>query len=268
MIHKIDIHLHPISGDKAMEKYLKIMDKHNVVAGLVHGYPIEGWDWGKDMTDPNEAVVEAVRAHPDRFYGTACVNFCNGIDKTLDLIKKFGDKGLIGIKLFSNVGFDPNDDQYEPIWQEVEKRNMLVFAHCGWILPNKADPSMSLKSVGGASPFHFEVPARRHAGINFIFAHFGGGATYLETLVLTSRLKNCYADTCPGWGRWVFENNMPGLKAMFRSQLMYGTDNAGEHYGLDDIWWTEKLTSLGFTYNDIQWYFSENAKNILKVKKI
>ncbi|OGF52917.1 MAG: hypothetical protein A2497_00300 [Candidatus Firestonebacteria bacterium RifOxyC12_full_39_7] len=266
MIQKIDIHLHPIAGDSKMEKYLRIMDKHNVVAGLVHGFPEEGWDWGKDMPNPNEAVVEAVKAHPQRFFGTVAVDFSKGVDKALDLIKKYGDKGLIGIKLFPNVGFDPNDDQYEPIWQVVEKRKMLVFSHCGWILPNSKNPSMRLESVDGASPFHFEVPARRHAGINFIFAHFGGGATYLETLVLTSRLKNAFADTCPGWGRWVFENDMPGLKSMFRTQLMYGTDNAGEQYGLDDDWWSEKLTSLGFTYGDIHLYFYENAKKILKIQ--
>lgn len=261
MMKKIDIHLHPLKGDPKMEKYLRIMDKNNVVAGLVHGLPDEGWDWG--MADSNEETVKAVKAHPKRFYGTVAVDFSKGVDKALDLIKKYSDKGLIGIKLFPNLGFDPNDDKYEVIWQEVEKRKMLVFSHCGWILPNIKNPSMRLESVNGASPFHFEVPARRHANINFIFAHFGGAATYLETLVLTSRLKNAFADTCPGWGKWVFENDMPGLKSMCRSQLMYGTDNAGELYGQDDIWWNRKLSSMGFTREDLHLYFYKNAKKIL-----
>ncbi|OGF49062.1 MAG: hypothetical protein A2231_03845 [Candidatus Firestonebacteria bacterium RIFOXYA2_FULL_40_8] len=263
MIRKIDIHIHPREGDVTMEKYLKIMDKHNVVAGLVHGLESEAYQKGYDA---NEYVLKAIKAHPDRFYGTVCVNFTKGTEKTLDMIKKFGDAGVIGIKLFPNLGFDPNDDRYEPIWQEVEKRKMLVFSHCGWLAPNTKDPSMRIASAFGASPFHFEVPARRHANINFIFAHFGGGATYLETLVLTSRLKNTFADTCPGWGRWVFENDLAGLKSMVRTQLLYGTDNAGEQYGVDDAWWTDKLMSMGFTYGDLQLYFYENAKKILKIK--
>ena len=262
MIQKIDIHLHPKEDDPLMEKYLRIMDKHNVVAGVVHGVESEAF---KSNFDSNAAVLKVIKAHPGRFYGTVCVNFGKGVDKTLDMIKRFGDDGVIGIKLFPNLNFDPNDDKYEPIWQEVEKRKMLVLSHCGWLNPNTKAPETRIASLDGASPFHFEVPARRHAGINFIFAHFGGGATYLETLVLTSRLKNCFADTCPGWGRWVFENDMAGLKSMFRSQLLYGTDNAGENYGLDDIWWTDKLTSMGFTYGDLQFYFYENAKKILRI---
>jgi len=263
MIEKIDIHLHPIAGDPGLDKYLRIMDKHNVVAGLVHGLPQEGWEW--KMGDTNDQVVAAVKAHPKRFYGTAVVDFSRGVEKAVDLVKKYGDKGLIGIKTFPNVGFDPNEDQYEPIFQELEKRKMLVFSHCGWILENETNRAMSLQSINGASPFHFEVPARRHPGVNFIFAHFGGAATYLETLVLTSRLKNTFADTCPGWGRWVFENDLPGLKSMPRHKLLYGTDNEAELYGMDDEWWSKKLTSLGFTYGDLYLYFYENSKKILGI---
>ncbi|MEI7905363.1 MAG: amidohydrolase family protein [Candidatus Firestonebacteria bacterium] len=266
MIRKIDIHLHPMGGDTNMEKYLRIMDKHNVEAGLLHGLEEEGWERPEFKGETaNDALVKAVKAHPKRFYGSVCVNFSKGIEKTIDTIKKYGDQGCIGIKLFPNCGFDPNEDKYEPIWLEVEKRKMLVFSHCGWLLDNDKNPAMRISSLDGASPFHFEVPARRHPKINFIFAHFGGGATYLETLVLTSRLKNAFADTCPGWGRWVFEQNMPGLSAMFRNKLLYGTDNIGEVYGLDETWWTNKLTSLGFTLQDIHMYFYENSAKILGI---
>ena len=266
MIQKIDIHLHPHANDPKMEKYLKIMDKHNVEAGLLHGLEDIGWT-GKDGDTANDAVVSAIKAHPGRFYGTVCVNFSKGIEKTLKTIKAFNDKGCMGIKLFPNCGFDPNDDQYEPIWKEVEKRNMLVFSHCGWLMPNEKDPSARIASIDGGSPFHFEVPARRHPKVKFIFAHFGGGATYLETLVLTSRLKNTFADCCPGWGRWVFENNLSGIGSMNRSQFLYGTDNAGEYYGIDDIWWTEKLLSLGFKYGELEMFFYSNSAKILGIIK-
>lgn len=116
-----------------------------------------------------------------------------------------------------------------------------------------------------ATPFHFEVPARRHPGINFIFAHFGGAASYLETIVLTSRLKNTFADTCHGWGQWVFENNMPGLKSLDKDQILYGTDGAGNLYGKQEIWWTKKLSSLGWNKKEMYKYFYLNAAKLLKM---
>jgi predicted TIM-barrel fold metal-dependent hydrolase len=265
MIRKIDIHLHPRPDDDTMDKYLRIMDRHNVAAGLLHGLEDRGWDTGFSGGTSNDAVVRAVKAHPGRFFGTVCVSFLDGVGQVVGSIREYREKGAIGVKLFPNLGYDPNDERYEPIWVEVERLGMLVFSHCGWLAPNRATPSMRIASLGGASPFHFEVPARRHPGVKFVFAHFGGAATYLETLVLTSRLDNTFADTCPGWGRWVWENEMPGLRSMPRDKLLYGTDNAGEAYGLDDAWWTEKLLSMGFTYDDIGRYFYGNAARLLGV---
>jgi predicted TIM-barrel fold metal-dependent hydrolase len=263
MIRKIDIHTHPIPDDRNMDRYLGIMDRHNVAAALVHGLEDGSWDGASAADTPNDAVIRAVHAHPDRFFGTVCVNFTDGVEKVLATIREFSDKGAIGIKLFPNYGFDPNDDAYEPVWHELEQRRMLVFSHCGWLAPEPKAPSRRISSLAGASPFHFEVPARRHPTVDFVFAHFGGGATYLETLVLTSRLANTYADTCPGWGRWVWENDLPGLSSMPRTQLLYGTDNAGEAYGQDDVWWTRKLLSMGFTDEDISRYFFGNAARLL-----
>ena len=265
MIQKIDIHIHPRQDDADMSGYLRIMDRHNVDAALIHGLEDSSWDPAVSGGTPNDAVIRAVRSHPGRFHGTLCVDFTDGVERVVGKIREFHDKGAMGIKLFPNFGFDPNDDRYEPIWVELEKRKMLVFSHCGWLAPDRKAPSRRISSLDGASPFHFEVPARRHPTVDFVFAHFGGAATYLETLVLRSRLDNTYADTCPGWGRWVWENDLPGLKAMPKAKLLYGTDNAGEAYGQDDIWWSEKLLSMGWSYADIHSYFYGNAARLLRI---
>jgi len=265
MIRKIDYHMHPIGDDPGMEKYLKLMDKYNVTHGVIHGLILD--TMGYVGNGGNEGVAKAVKAHKDRFFGTVCVNFLDGNDKVLDEIKKYGDLGFIGIKLFPNLGFSPNDEKYEPIFAELEKRGMICFSHCGWLGPDPGHPERRMASLDGGSPFHFEVPARRHPKVKFIFAHFGGGATYLETIVLCSRLPNAYADTCPGWGRWVFDNNLSGIQAMPKDRLLYGTDNAGDSYGLDDQWWTKKLTSLGWSYDNINQYFWYNSARILGLFK-
>jgi predicted TIM-barrel fold metal-dependent hydrolase len=254
---KIDIHIHAKEDDPYMDRYVEIMDKYNVVAALVHGVKIPG-------LSSNENVLKVVKRHPKKLYGSVYVDFRMPIKKCIDLIKKYSDFGFKSIKLFPNYGYDPNDDKFEPIWKEVEKRKLLCLSHCGWLILNEHTKDSSALT---ASPFHFEVPAKRHPNINFIFAHFGGAATYLETIVLTSRLKNAFADTCPGWGKWVFENELPGLKSLHIDQIMYGTDNAGENYGKDEIWWTKKLKKLGYSEEDIYKYFYLNAAKLLGIEK-
>ena len=252
---KIDIHTHIMADDAAMDRYLEAMDKHNVEAVLVHGLPMEGRG--------NEAILEAVRAHPDRIFGSAHVDLREPAEQCIDTVRHYASEGFKCVKLFPNVGFDANDECHEPFWQAVEDLGLMCLTHCGWVAPSLG-ASTRLSSLT-ASPFHFEIPARRHPGINFIFAHFGGGATYLETVVLISRLANCFADTTPGWGRWVFEQNMPGLTGLDFSKVLLGTDNAWDSYTEQDAWWTDTLRSQGCTDDDITRYFHTNAAGLLNI---
>ena len=252
----IDIHMHCTADDPTMDRYVATMDESGIVAGLVHGvelphsYGVRG----------NDAVLRAVQRHPGRLFGSCCVDLRAPVAETIRTIERYRREGFVSIKLFPNMGYDPNDDAYEPIWDAVESLGMMCLSHCGWLAP--APDKTRIQSLT-SSPFHFEVPARRHPGINFIFGHFGGGATYLETLVLTSRLKNCYADCCPGWGKWVFEQRMPGLNALFFSQFLYGTDNMGERYGEDIAWWRRTLREMGRSEEDLEAFFYANAARLL-----
>jgi len=164
-----------------------------------------------------------------------------GNEDVLRAVQKHPDR------LFGSVYIDLNDPAEKSI--ETVKR----FAGEGF---------KCIQSIT-ASPSHFEVPARRHPKINFIFAHFGGGATYLETVVLTSRLKNAYADVCPGWGKWVFENRMPGLGSVPFSQVLYGTDSAGARYGQSIVWWRRTLEDMGRPADEVEAFFYGNAARLL-----
>jgi len=52
---------------------------------------------------------------------------------------------------------------------------------------------------------------------------------------------------------------------MPKDHILYGTDNAADNYGMDDVWWTNKLTSLGWNYDDLYAYFWRNNAKILKL---
>ena len=254
----IDIHTHLPNNDPQMDEYVQQMDAFDVRAALVLGVPKRP----ALAMRQNDDVLRAVEKHPGRLYGGMYIDLMNPIDDCIKEIEKYHAAGFVCVKLFPHFGYDPNDEKFEPVWKTIESLGLFVLTHCGWLLPFEDDTR--LQSIT-SSPFHFEVPARRHPKINFIFAHFGGGATYLETVVLTMRLKNCFGDVTPGWGKWVFEQRMPGLATLDFKQVMYGTDNMGANYGRDIQWWADTLRDMGRSDQDLENFFYNNAARILKI---
>jgi predicted TIM-barrel fold metal-dependent hydrolase len=78
-------------------------------------------------------------------------------------------------------------------------------------------------------------------------------------------LPNCYADTCPGWGRWVFEQRMPGLGSLDFRKILYGTDGAGDAYSKQERWWNKTILSLGKTREDCRRHLYSNAAALLRL---
>ena len=262
---KIDIHLHPPAAgsvDLNMDEYIERMDRYDVAAGLVHGVPDDGVS-GRG----NDSVLRLMKAHPRRLFGSAFVDLLSPLDECIAEVRRRADEGFVCVKLFPNYGYDPNDEAFEPFWQVVEDLGLMCLSHCGWLVHRPETAAVRKQSLT-ATPLHFEVPARRHEGINFIFAHFGGGASYLETVTLLSRLPNCYADTCPGWGKWVWEQRMPGLGGLDFSHVLYGTDNMSdpEGYAKDEYWWTKTFTSMSRTEADVERFFYRNAAGLLGIE--
>ena len=255
---KIDVHTHLSQEDPSMDTYVDLMDRYEVERIVCHGWNAKAYGRALD----NEDILKAIKRHPDRIYGSPYIDFLRPVQECIDAVDRFADVGCVCIKLFPNFGYDPNDERFEPIWQKVEDRGLMCLSHCGWLLPNQAHPKMRIQSLT-ATPLHFEVPARRHPGINFIFAHFGGGASYLETITLLSRLPNCYADICPGWGLWVWQNRMPGLEGVDMTRVLFGTDGAGERYGASEVTWTQILKSYGCTDSQMHDFFYGNAARLL-----
>jgi predicted TIM-barrel fold metal-dependent hydrolase len=57
---------------------------------------------------------------------------------------------------------------------------------------------------------------------------------------------------------------MPGLEDFPMTQFLYGTDNCPQgDYTQDERWWTELLTGLGRTPEEIGLFFYGNAAKIL-----
>lgn len=117
---KIDIHLHPVKGDPYMDKYVEIMEKYNVVAGLVHGTSrVKG---GNSNID----VLKAVKKYPKKLYGSIYVDFLMPVKKCIDLIKKYSDYGFVSIKLFLIMGLILMTISLNQYGEKLRKENYFV----------------------------------------------------------------------------------------------------------------------------------------------
>jgi predicted TIM-barrel fold metal-dependent hydrolase len=251
---KIDIHMHVPPNDPTMENYLQIMDRHDVYAVLVHAMPWVGHD--------NAETLHAVKAHPDRLFGSVMVDLRMPVDESIELVRRYAGEGFRSIKLFPNLGFNPGDEHLEPFWAVVEELGLFCLSHCGWLTDKNNFAGKRIQSLT-SSPFHFEMPARRFPKIKFILAHFGGFSDYMQTIVLTTRMANVYADGCPGQGEMVFAHRMPGIEAVDFSKVLYGTDGAGDQYSEQESWWREVILDIGKTEEDCRKYFYNNAAQML-----
>ena len=258
---KIDIHIHPKpDSDPTLDDYVRIMDEHDVEFALVHALPGEFW-----RKSTNDVVRVACERHPGRLYGSCHIDLREAPERNIEKIRHYAAAGFKCVKMFPNLGFDPNDEIHEPVWEVIEAHDLACLPHCGYVAQGMETGRLRLSTLT-ASPFHFEVPARRHPGINFIFAHFGGGATYLETITLCERLDNCFADCCRGWGNWVWQHRMPGIETFPMEKFLYGTDTIGEGYSEDEVWWRELLTDMGRTQEELGLFFYGNAARILGIQ--
>ena len=252
---KIDIHLHLKQDDPLLDQYIDTMKKGETAAGLVHGF---NKDYGS-----NECVRKACEKHKEKLFGSVLLDFRQPAAEVIAEAKAYAAAGFKSIKLFPNYGYNPSDPRFDKIWDAVEELGLLCLSHCGWL------GTWEMKEVDQltAHPFCFERAARNHPGINFIMAHFGGGAYYLETCVLTLRLPNLFADTCPGWGKWVFDQRLPGLNGLDFKKILYGTDNCllGNDYDIDEQYWVATHKAMGRSPEDLERYFYGNAAKLLKL---
>ena len=154
---KIDVHTHISREDPTMDTYVASMDRHDVEKILCHGWAARDYGFALD----NDDVLRAMQRHPGRILGSAYIDLLRPLPACLDDVDRYADAGCVCVKLFPNYGYDPNDERFEPFWQRVEARGLLCLSHCGWLMPNAANPQMRIQSIT-ATPFHFEVPARRH----------------------------------------------------------------------------------------------------------
>mgnify|MGYP001026996281 CR=1 FL=1 len=256
----VDIHVHLRIEDPLMDRHVEIAQEKGISALLVHGAP-------NDICPPlgdNEHILAAMNKHPRYVLGSMHVDLRNDSSQTIETIRRYAGEGFRCVKMYPNLGFDPADPAHDPVWEAIEEHGLMCLPHCGYISISPIYPKLSLTSLT-ASPFHFERAARMFPGIQFVMAHFGGAATYLETLVLCMRLANFHADCTPGQGMWVWKRHLPGIEDMPFDHFLWGTDEGPEAIDESLAFWNDTFDTMDIGQADRERFFGGNAATLLRL---
>jgi 6-methylsalicylate decarboxylase len=78
----------------------------------------------------NEGAAEAVRGHPDRFGGFACLPLPDVDGALAEIGYGLGTLGLDGVVLLTNAGgVYLGDSRLDPVFDELDRRRAVVFVH-------------------------------------------------------------------------------------------------------------------------------------------
>jgi len=133
---KIDIHIHPKpESDPTLDDYVRIMDEHDVAAALVHATPADLW--GEHPVPTDDAVLAACQRHPERLYGSCYIDLREAPERNIRKVECYAARGFKCVKMFPNLGFDPNDEMHEPVWEAIEAHGLACLPHCGYVAYGK-----------------------------------------------------------------------------------------------------------------------------------
>jgi hypothetical protein len=210
-----DAHNH-LWGEDNVTKLLESQKLFHVETAVVMGLPFGG---ESEIRSVNEACIRAQQRHPGRIIGGVYANPLQG-KKAINLVRRAHAEGVRLVKLFPNLGYFPDDPKVRPFFDAVAKLKMAVLSHCGWLWPKEVRPFAAYYS----SPGRFEKLIRIYPETIFMFAHMGGIAGFLESVMLTTRTPNVYVDCSPGQGWWVLESAPQIAGTIPPERLLWGAD--------------------------------------------
>jgi predicted TIM-barrel fold metal-dependent hydrolase len=235
--------------------------------------PSPGVYWGGDTgfavklaRETNEFVADVVRDDPEHFGGFATIPLPD-VDASLEEVEYAYDTlGLDGVVLYTSQGDRYlGDRSYDPFFEELDRREAIVFIHPTTIPPGADATGLTIPF--GVAEFTFDTTRavmnmlysgtlERYPSIRYIVSHAGGtipylawriaGASYLPELRDRAPrtdglalLQELYYDTALSTSEFVFG----ALKEFVpMSQVLFGSDFPyigpavlqAERYGLEN----------------------------------
>ena len=124
---------------------LALMDKHGIDVQIL-SYSNPSQDAPAEVQvqltrEANDRLAEAVRAHPSRFRGFACLPWAHPAAAAEELERAVKELGLVGTLLPGRPGDTFLDDpRYDPILAKLDELRVPLYLHPGYPLPQVQQP--------------------------------------------------------------------------------------------------------------------------------
>ena len=193
---------------------LAAMDEHGIDRAVAIPFPVV-----EDYRSEHERIAAAVREHPDRFTGAACLNPFAPLGEFRDEVRRCREEyGFCALKLQPQYhGLNPMLDSSSFFFETALENEMAVIVHTGAGLP------FSLPSLCMA-------PARKFPELTIVVAHCGGGFFLHEAILAASFCPNIVLEMSSLMPHQVLETlaHVPADRLMIGSDL---PENIGTEIG-------------------------------------
>jgi len=304
MLGRIDVHHHlfPPFYLKAMEEQMRaggfnprawtpstsidMMDKHGIATAFVSPVQRLVMDSMSDRSEKgrtlarqnNEYGAQMVKDYPGRFGNFAALPLpdtdgsLKEIAYALDVLK------ADGIALWTSY-MDKwlGDPSFAPVYEELNRRNAVVFVHparasCCRTLPGQSGIiEYDIDTARAIDSLLWDGTLAKNPNIRFIFSHSGGAFPVLAARIIDDFPKNRAANAPHGvdfeFKKLFFDTahagRAPALDALKDivpvSQIMYGSDAPIRNYELTDEWLVQYA---GFSEDDWKAINRGNAERL------
>lgn len=200
-----------------------------------------------DVAYGNGALLELMRAHPDRIRGYVTVN-PNFTDHALRQIETGFDMGMIGVKLAASRR--AGDRLLDPIAELAAARRAPVLQHI-WQHRQREVPGQEISDA-----IDLMELAGRHPKTQFILAHIGGGGDWAHSLRALVGVPNIWVDLSgSGVDRGMLERC---VECVGVPRLLWGTDLTMDT-GVAKL---RALEAMGLSCDDMEAVRWKNAERV------
>lgn len=266
----IDFHYHYADLNHFIEDLLADMEKAGVdytllTCGFKKGY----WEFKNCGFKDNEDTLQAVKKHPDKLIGNIFIDPRES--DAIETFERYAEAGFKCVKMFPPQGFYPDDEQFFPLYEKIEKYKMPILFHTGQTnigyMPSEGKKATSTKF---AHPMNIDMIARLFPDIPFVLAHMSY-PWLSEAWSVAHANTNVYLDIA-GSGPWTEAAPIAYLALGGQSyipidfkRVIWGSDNClpqAESIARSQV----AMRQMGCSSKERKLVFGETAAKLLKLK--
>ena len=189
---------------QSADDLLRAMDRTGIDRALLIPFPVV-----EDHRTAHDGIARAIRAHPDRFQGAACVNPFIPEPEFHDEIRRCAEQlGFRALKLRPQYqalnALSPRSDF---LFAAAQEHKLTLLVHTG------AGAPFALPSL-------YIMAARKFPDLPIVLGHAGGGLYVLESIVAAAVCPNVYIELSSLMPHHIHEV----LSHIGPERLMIGTD--------------------------------------------